>query len=117
MRFILIAIVLLFSLIAQAEDENPLGSISGLSGNSTTSGVAVLPQNQINSRNRLSPVIVLPPESLESRTLVVPLPSEKSPPVVIRGNKSLETTPSLQPALPKSSISTGNKKPLQPIVD
>jgi hypothetical protein len=38
---------------------------------------------------------------------------------VIRGNKALEATPSIQPALPKSSA--GNQavknKPLDPIVD
>ncbi|HWU35220.1 MAG TPA: hypothetical protein VN023_08310 [Methylovorus sp.] len=104
-------------------EESTLGAIPALSNsNNASSGVAVSPPAQMNTRSRLSPVIVLPPESVEPRTLVVPLPSEGGPPVVIRKN-SVEVVPSLQPALPKSKASpdagniTGNRKPLPPVVD
>lgn len=104
-------------------EESTLGAIPALSNsNNASSGVAVSPPAQLNTRSRLSPVIVLPPESLEPRTLVVPLPSEGGPPVVMRKN-SIEVVPSLQPALPKSKASpdagnvTGNRKPLPPVVD
>lgn len=124
MRYALLPLLCLLPLSgsALAEDEGALGAIPALSGsNTTTSGVTVLPQNQLNQNSRrLSPVLVIPPESLESRTLVVPLPSEKSQPVVIRGNKALEATPSIQPAMPKSSAGNNNaakSKPLDPVVD
>jgi len=104
-------------------EESTLGAIPALSNsNNASSGVAVSPPTQLNTRSRLSPVIVLPPESVEPRTLVVPLPSEGGPPVVLRKN-SIEVVPSLQPALPKSKASpdagnaTGNRKPLPPVVD
>jgi hypothetical protein len=104
-------------------EESALGAIPALSNsNNASSGVGVMSPAQMNTGSRLSPVIVLPPESLEPRTLVVPLPSEGGPPVVLR-KKSIEVVPSLQPALPKSKASpdagnaTGNRKPLPPIVD
>lgn len=121
-RCLLLSTVIAFASQAAAEDST-LGAIPALSNsNNASSGVAVSPPAQMNTRSRLSPVIVLPPESLEPRTLVVPLPSEGGPPVVIRKN-NIEAVPSLQPALPKSKASpdagntTGNRKPLPPVVD
>lgn len=122
-RCLLLSTVIAFASQAAAE-ESTLGAIPALSNsNNASSGVAVNPPPaQMNTRSRLSPVIVLPPESLEPRTLVVPLPSEGGPPVVIRKN-NIEAVPSLQPALPKSKASpdagntTGNRKPLPPVMD
>lgn len=115
------------SLVANADDtDNALGIAEGLSGESNNSAT-VLPKGASPSiPNGVRPVIVLPPESLEPHTLVVPLPGETAPPVVIKRN-AIQAVPSLQPALPKNktpeqanaeknSKATSKKKPLDPIV-
>lgn len=108
-----------------------LGYSDGLSGD-TPNNAVVLPQSPpVNVPNGVRPVIILPPESIQPHTLVVPLPGEEAPPVVLRRD-SIQVVPNMQPALPSSKVpkskqsdpnsksnsknKTGNSKPLDPIV-
>jgi len=97
MRTLFILMACLVSLSAWADDDVGLGYSSGLSGN-VPNGVR----------------IYVPPKNLEPRTLVVPLPDEKSPAVIYRGD-SVETVPSLYPPFPQNSVGTDKSvKPAKP---
>ena len=107
---------LLGTLNAMAADgDTGLGSASGLNGDVDNGAVALPSGGGVNIPRGVRPVIVLPPESLQPHTLVVPLPSENSPPVILRRN-SIEAVPSLHPVLPQSTTGTkpGNKYPPPP---
>lgn len=114
--------LLLLALGAGAEDSDAgLGYSSGLGGDVPNSAV-VLPQAPAaNVPRGVRPVIVLPPESLQPHTLVVPLPGEQAPPVILRRD-SIEAVPVIQPPLPASKVApAGTKpstktKPLAPVV-
>jgi len=98
-----------------ADDGTALGSASGLNGDVDNGAVALPSGGGVNIPRGVRPVIVLPPESLQPQTLVVPLPSENSPPVILRRN-SIEAVPSLHPVLPQSrtGIVPSNKYPPPP---
>lgn len=95
--------LLLVTLTYAADDDTALGSASGLNGDVDNGAVALPGSGSVNVPRGVRPIIVLPPESLQPHTLVVPLPSENSPPVILRRN-SIEAMPSLQPVLPQSRI-------------
>ena len=98
-----------------AGDDTALGSASGLNGDVDNGAVALPSGGGVNIPRGVRPVIVLPPESLQPHTLVVPLPSENSPPVILRRN-FIEAVPSLHPVLPQSTTGTkpSNKYPPPP---
>lgn len=95
--------LLLLTLCYAADDDTALGSASGLNGEVDNGAVALPRAGGVNVPRGVRPLIVLPPESLQPHTLVVPLPSENSPPVILRRN-SIEAVPSLHPVLPQSSV-------------
>jgi hypothetical protein len=109
MRTLLLVFGYLVSLTVWADDSG-LGYSSGLSGDvPNTASVLPAPSSQPSVPNGVR--IYVPPKDLEPRTLVVPLPSEKSPAVIYRGDK-VEAVPSLYPPLPQSSVNkTGKPEP------
>jgi len=110
MRTLIISIACLVSLSASADDDTGLGYSSGLSGDvPNTATVLPAPGSQPSVPNGVR--IYVPPRNLEPRTLVVPLPNEKTPAVIYRGD-SVETLPSLYPPLPQNSV--GTDKPVKP---
>jgi hypothetical protein len=84
-------------------DDAGLGVASGLSGEVENSAVTLPKQPVVNVPHGVRPVIILPPEEYQPHTLVVPLPNEKSPPVLLRRD-SVEVLQQNQPAMPKSGI-------------
>ncbi|HSH98733.1 MAG: hypothetical protein ACAH07_12040 [Methylophilaceae bacterium] len=110
MRTLFILMAGLVSLSALADDEAGLGYSSGLSGD-VPNTATVLPPPGSQPRVPNGVRIYVPPRNLEPRTLVVPLPNEKSPAVIYRGD-SVETVPSLYPPLPQNSV--GTDKPAKP---
>lgn len=117
MKFMTVSLITLAGWSCQAwaqEPALPLSAAAALSHrHNASSGQVGQPQDPgLNQQPGLTPYVALPPESLEPRTLVVPLPSEGGPAVVTRKN-AYETVPQLQPSLPKAS----GKNPLPPIVD
>ncbi len=101
-----------------------LGYASGLNGDDVGSAT-VLPQaSPSKTVPKVSPLIVLPQESLEPGMLVVPLPGEERPGTVNRAVSTGVMT-SHQPDLPKSSVKPGSqsanpasdRKPLEPITN
>ena len=108
MRTLFILMAGLVSLSAWADDDTGLGYSSGLSGDvPNTATVLPAPGSQPSVPNGVR--IYVPPKNLEPRTLVVPLPNEKTPAVIYRGD-SVETVPNLYPPLPQNSVT----KPAKP---
>jgi len=108
MRILFILMAGLVSLSAWADDDAGLGYSSGLSGDvPNTATVLPAPSSQPSVPNGVR--IYVPPRNLEPRTLVVPLPNEKSPAVIYRGD-SVESVPSLYLPLPQNSVT----KPAKP---
>src|SRR5450830_1530791 len=111
MRILFILMAGLVCLSAWADDTG-LGYSSGLSGDvPSTATVSPAPTSQPSVPNGVR--IYVPPKDMEPRTLVVPLPNEKSPAVIYRGD-TVETLPHLYPPMPQSSVGTDqsvNAKP------
>lgn len=109
MRILIILIASFVSLTTWAEDAG-LGYSSGLSGDvPNTAAVIPAPGSRPSVPNGVR--IYVPPKNLEPRTLVVPLPNEKAPAVIYRGD-SVETVPSLYSPLPQNSMNSN--KPAKP---
>ncbi|MEZ0316837.1 MAG: hypothetical protein ACAH10_08070, partial [Methylophilaceae bacterium] len=94
-------------------DESALGYSSALGGDVPNNAVTLPQSAPVTIPNGVRPVIVLPPESLQPHTLLVPLPGETTPPVVLRRN-SIEALPGIHPAVPQSTIKNGKPAPGQP---
>ncbi len=110
MRTLFILMACLISLSAWADDDAGLGYSSGLSGDvPNTATVLPAPGSQPGVPNGVR--IYVPPKNLEPRTLVVPLPNEKTPALIYRGD-SVEAVPSLYPPLPQNSVNSD--KPAKP---
>ncbi|BCM24169.1 hypothetical protein [Methyloradius palustris] len=108
MRTLFILMGCLVSLSAWADDDAGLGYSSGLSGDvPNTATVLPAPGSRPSVPNGVR--IYVPPKNLEPRTLVVPLPNEKSPVVIYRSD-SVETVPSLYPPLPQNSVAKPEPK-------
>jgi len=95
-----------------ADDESALGYSSALGGDVPNNAVTLPQSAPVTIPNGVRPVIVLPPESLQPHTLLVPLPNETTPPVVLRRN-SVEALPGIHPAVPLSTIKNGKPAPAQ----
>lgn len=109
MKHLICTVLLIAALTAYGEDESD-------------QGIQVLPANpsagQAALQKQVRPLVVLPPESLQGHTLVVPLPGEQVPPVILKRN-SIETVPMVQPALPVTKAPKGEtviNRPLPAVV-